>query len=193
MKNEKKRTIESYVEEAKTDIFIYFFVYGFFIIGIILLAIKLQAIFIYLIILPFICFFINRILVYKKVIRINKYLNTNRLKEVGQNILFWNNDNYFLTEEYFIILNKKVVDVFSYQDIKTIQKEINYYLSSHASHHDYLYIKLNNNNTYKIIIRFNSSHFSLQNAIDISDFFIKKNENIIIEEPIVKVCDKILK
>ena len=44
MKNEKKRTIESYVEEAKTDIFIYFFVYGFFIIGIILLAIKLQAI-----------------------------------------------------------------------------------------------------------------------------------------------------
>ena len=79
MKNEKKRTIESYVEEAKTDIFIYFFVYGFFIIGIILLAIKLQAIFIYLIILPFICFFINRILVYKKVIRINKYLNTNGL------------------------------------------------------------------------------------------------------------------
>ncbi len=193
MKNEKKRTIESYVEEAKTDIFIYFFVYGFFITAIILLAIKLQVVFIYLIILPFICFFINRILVYKKVIRINTYLNTNGLKEVGQNILFWNNDNYFLTEEYFIILNKKVVDVFSYQDVKTIQKEINYYFGSHASHHDYLHIKLNNNNTYKIIIHFNRSHLSLQNAIDISDFLIKKNANIIIEEQIVKVCDKILK
>ena len=176
MKNEKKRTIESYVEEAKTDIFRYFCVYLFFIIGIILLAIKLQAIFIYLIILPFIYFFINRILVYKKVIRINKYLNTNGLKEVGQNILFWNNDNYFLTEEYFIILNKKVVDVFSYQDIKTIQKQTEYHISKHSHIDEYLILKLKNEKSYSILIC--SNLLTISNNIDISKFLLSKNKDI---------------
>ena len=47
MKKNTPRTIDSYIEEAKTDILIYFFVYFALIIGVIVLAYMEQE--------PFIC------------------------------------------------------------------------------------------------------------------------------------------
>lgn len=190
MKKNTPRTIDSYIEEAKTDILIYFFVYFAFIIGVIVLAYIEQVPFICCLTILFLLMFLQRVFTYNKIKYIKKKIEEQGSLDKVQNIVFWNNNHYFLTEEYFVILNKKDVDIFSYQDIKTIQKEIRYNLGSDICPPDYLYLTLNNGKKYKIIIRFNQQHFSLQEAVDISEFLLSKNKDIIEEELIIKIHDK---
>lgn len=190
MKKNTPRTIDSYIEEAKTDILIYFFVYFAFIIGVIVLAYIEQVPFICCLTILFLLMFLQRVFTYNKIKYIKKKIEEQGSLDKVQNIVFWNNNHYFLTEEYFVILNKKDVDIFSYQDIKTIQKEIRYHFGSDICPPDYLYLTLNNGKKYKIIIRFNQQHFSLQEAVDISEFLLSKNKDIIEEELIIKIHDK---
>jgi hypothetical protein len=190
MKKNTPRTIDSYIEEAKTDILIYFFVYFALIIGVIALAYIEQEPFICCLTILFLLMFLQRIFTYNKINSIKKKIDEQGSLDKVQNIVFWNNNHYFLTEEYFVILNKKDIDIFSYQDIKTIQKEIRYNFGSDICPPDYLYLTLNNGKKYKIIIRFNQQHFSLQEAVDISEFLLSKNKDIIEEELIIKIHDK---
>lgn len=190
MKKNTPRTIDSYIQEAKSDIIIYFFVYFALTLGVIVLAYIEREPFICLLIILFLLMFLQRIFTYHKIKFIKKKIDEQGLLDKVQNIIFWNNNHYFLTEEYFVILNKKDVDIFSYQDIKTIQKEIRYNFGSDICPPDYLYLTLNNGKKYQIIIRFNQSHFSLQEASDISEFLLFKNKDIVEEELIIKVHDK---
>lgn len=190
MKKNNPRNIDCYIQDAKSDIIIYFFVYFTLITCVIVLAYIEQEPFILCLTILFLFMFFQRVFVYRKIKFIKKKLEDKNLLDKVQNILFWNHNHYFLTEEYFVILKKKDIDIFSYRDIKTIQKEIRYNFGSDICPPDYLYITLTNGKKYKIIIRFNQQHFSLQEASDISEFLLSKNSDIVVEELIIKVHDK---
>ena len=190
MKKNNPRNIDCYIQDAKSDIIIYFFVYFILITCVIVLTYIEQKPFILCLTILFLFMFFQRVFVYRKIKFIKKKLEDKNSLDKVQNILFWNHNHYFLTEEYFVILKKKDIDIFSYRDIKTIQKEIRYNFGSDICPPDYLYITLTNGKKYKIIIRFNQQHFSLQEASDISEFLLSKNSDIVVEELIIKVHDK---
>lgn len=90
-----------------------------------------------------------------------------------------------------IIIENNIVNCFPYSDITSIRKEINYIFHSHSSNFpDYLYIVLNNNIEYKILI-FNTCLTS-EKYCNISSYLLNKNKDIIIEENIVKINHRIL-
>ncbi|HIT23745.1 MAG TPA: hypothetical protein IAD45_04945, partial [Candidatus Faecimonas intestinavium] len=72
MKKNTPRTIDSYIEEAKTDILIYFFVYFAFIIGVIVLAYIEQEPFICCFTILFLLMFLQRVFTYNKIKYIKK-------------------------------------------------------------------------------------------------------------------------
>ena len=119
MKKNTPRTIDSYIEEAKTDILIYFFVYFALIIGVIALAYIEQEPFICCLTILFLLMFLQRVFTYNKINSIKKKIDEQGSLDKVQNIVFWNNNHYFLTEEYFVILNKNDVESII-PNIKTI-------------------------------------------------------------------------
>ncbi len=85
-----------------------------------------------------------------------------------------------------IMIENNIVNCFPYSDIISIRKEINYSFNSYSSNFpDYLYIILNNNMEYKILI-FNTC-LSSEKYCDISSYLLNKNKDIIVEENIVKI------
>lgn len=184
------RTIDSYITEAKVNIFIYFVVYFVLCFGVFVLAYIEKTPFICIFSFYFFLRFLQRVFIYRKIKNIKKRLEEQGLLDKAQNIIFWNQNHYFLTEENFVIFNKKSIDIFSYQDIQTIQKEIHYHFGSATCPPDFLYLTLNNGKKYQILIRFNQSHFSLEEDLDISEFLLSKNKAIVEEELIIKVYDK---
>lgn len=181
-KEKKKLTIDEYIDIGKGDITVYAFV------TIILLAISLwfgikynfyfHLLFIGLIMIGRVSERIDTLLTLKK---IKRYLVDNNLLDKIGNIDYWNDRYYFLTDNYMIIKQKKEIFSFKYSEIERIFKESYFELSKHSYSQEHLHIIVNDND-FKILI--STTVLVGENFRDISDYLIKKNPNIIVDETI---------
>ena len=109
--------------------------------------------------------------------KIDEYLKDNDLVNKIGKIEYWNEKNYFLTENYVIIFVDKKVRVFSYSDIASISKENDVKLKRYSRLDEYLVITLLNDEQYRILSY--TSVLTNEKYKDISDFLLNKNSNII--------------
>lgn len=109
--------------------------------------------------------------------KIDKYLKDNDLVNKIGKIEYWNEKNYFLTENYVIIFVDKKVIIFSYSDIASISKKNDVKLKSYSRLDEYLAIMLLNDEQYRILLYI--TVLTNRKYKDISDFLLNKNNNII--------------
>ena len=181
-KEKKKLTIDEYIDIGKGDITVYVFV------TIILLAISLwfgikynfyfHLLFIGLIMIGRVSERIDTLFTLKK---IKRYLVDNNVLDKIGNIDYWNDRYYFLTDNYMIIKQKKEIFSFKYSEIERIFKESYFELSKHSYSQEHLHIIVNDND-FKILI--STTVLVGEDFRDISDYLIKKNPNIIVDETI---------
>lgn len=181
-KEKKKLTIDDYIDIGKGDITVYVAV------TIILLAISLwfgikhnfyfHLLFIGLIMIGRVSERIDTLFTLKK---IKRYLVDNNLLDKIGNIDYWNDRYYFLTDNYMIIKQKKEIFSFKYSEIERIFKESYFELSKHSYSQEHLHIIVNDND-FKILI--STTVLVGEDFRDISDYLIKKNPNIIVDETI---------
>ena len=181
MKIKKPRTIDSYITEVKIDIFIYFFVYGFLLSILFYLSYKVLFYpFFVIFLLWFLFAWMKRIQIYYHIIIVKRYLASHHLLDKLGDILFWNNDCYFLTENYFIIVVKGQIEVFSYQDISSIRKETHSFLGRNSHMDENLFITLKNEKQYQILL--SSTLLTIEIQKDITEFLLEKNPHIKVEQ-----------
>ena len=181
-KEKKKLTLDEYIEIGKGDIIVYV------IVTIILLAISLYVgikynfyfhiIFIGILMIGRIVERIDTLLTLKK---IKSYLVENNLLDKIGNIDYWNDRYYFLTDNYMIIKQNKIIDAFKYSEIERIYKESYVELSKHSYSQEHLHIVVNNND-FKILI--STTVLVGEDFRDISDYLIEKNPKIIVDETV---------
>lgn len=129
MTKQKERTIKEYIAIAKADIWVYVAV------AIIILCVLLAICYFYeipwyLAVLCDVLFFVGvlgRIEVYFSLKKIYQYLKKEKLLSKLGTIDFWNEKDYFLTENFMIVLMDGQVYVFSYQDIQSLTIQNQYY------------------------------------------------------------------
>ncbi len=101
-------------------------------------------------------------------------------------ILWWNYDDFFLTDDKIIIVSSKV-DVFPYSDIKSIQKE-RYHKkdNQYPITEFYLHINLKDETHYKIAMySFYGDIVRPYDSIeDATDLLLERNPNIVVEKTI---------
>lgn len=182
MKNKHyHKTIDDYITEAKTDIFIYFVVYLLIFLGGLYLSYRWgEYIFIIILGVWFVFSIIGRVEVLYNVSKMKKYLVCNHLIDKIGNIVFWDNDSYFLTDYYFLIVYRFKVFVFCYNDILSIQKEVCYRRHNSV---DYLHITLKNQDKFDVLIH--SYHMTVSDNKDISKFLLSKNPSILVDDDVV--------
>ena len=108
--------------------------------------------------------------------KIDKYLKDNDLVNKIGKIEYWNEKNYFLTENYVIIFVDKKVRIFSYSDIASISKKNDVKLKSYSRLDEYLAIMLLNDEQYRILLYI--TVLTNGKYKDISDFLLNKNNEI---------------
>lgn len=181
-REKKKLTIDEYIEIGKGDITVYI------IVTIILLAVSLyfgikynfyiHLLFIGLIMIGRIWERIDTLLTLRK---IKTYLVDNNLLDKIGKIDYWNDRYYFLTDNYMIIKQKREIHSFKYSEIERIFKESYVELSKHSYSQEHLHI-IANDNDFKILI--STTVLVGEDYKDISDYLIKKNPNIIVDDTI---------
>lgn len=173
------KTLNDYIKEAKDDMVLYFIILGILIVVQIILyilyGIPVVICFLFLV-LAHLLFTTDKITSYNNVLRINKYLISNQLENKIGNIIFWNEKNYFLTDNYLILVKNFKVHCIDYKDIKTISKRIEIKLNKHSGTNEFLTIELKDNNKYDILIW--TTFLVGEEYKDISDFLIEKNSKI---------------
>lgn len=110
-----------------------------------------------------------------------KYSKNNKLEEETKNILYWNYDTLWLTNNYIIITKGRKVCAFQYQDIKEIKKKEYYaasgYWATPTFHRD-LEIKLHNGQVYKAMMY--NAQMDFEDVIeDVTPILLEKNKDII--------------
>ena len=113
--------------------------------------------------------------------KIKSYLVENNLLDKIGNIDYWNDRYYFLTDNYMIIKQNKIIDAFKYSEIERIYKESYVELSKHSYSQEHLHIVVNNND-FKILI--STTVLVGEDFRDISDYLIEKNPKIIVDETV---------
>ena len=113
--------------------------------------------------------------------KIKRYLVENNLLDKIGNIDYWNDRYYFLTDNYMIIKQNKIIDAFKYSEIERIYKESYVELSKHSYSQEHLHIVVNNND-FKILI--STTVLVGEDFRDISDYLIEKNPKIIVDETV---------
>ena len=181
-REKKKLTIDEYIEIGKGDVTVYI------IVTIILLAVSLyfgikynfyiHLLFIGLIMIGRIWERIDTLLTLRK---IKTYLVDNNLLDKIGKIDYWNDRYYFLTDNYMIIKQKREIHSFKYSEIERIFKESYVELSKHSYSQEHLHI-IANDNDFKILI--STTVLVGEDYKDISDYLIKKNPNIIVDDTI---------
>lgn len=181
-REKKKLTIDEYIEIGKGDITVYI------IVTIILLGVSLyfgikynfyiHLLFIGLIMIGRILERIDTLLTLRK---IKTYLVDNNLLDKIGKIDYWNDRYYFLTDNYMIIKQKREIHSFKYSEIERIFKESYVELSKHSYSQEHLHI-IANDNDFKILI--STTVLVGEDYKDISDYLIKKNPNIIVDDTI---------
>ena len=178
MKNVKEslKTLNDYIKEAKFDMILYFIILCILVILqvvlYILYGIPVAICFLFLV-LVHLLFTTDKIALYNNVLKINKYLINNKLENKIGNILFWNEKNYFLTDNYILFVKNFKVNCIDYKDIKTISKRIEI---RYKGVNEYLIIELNDDKKYDILIW--TTFLVGEECKDISELLIEKNSKI---------------
>ena len=169
----KVKSINEYIIEAKSDLLVYLIFY--------IIIIVIATIFSFYvrhwspIAFSFILIFfvLGRITTYKNIKKIEKHLVDEKIINNIGRILFWNEQDYIITDNYFIIVNRKKVTHFRYNDITELYKKTNY---NRGGFKEYLHIKLKNNKEYSVLIW--TTFLVNEEYKDISKYLLEKNPNI---------------
>ena len=175
-----RKTIDDYIKNAEN-----FFLFPFILLIVLLIIILVTKYYLLLFFVFIILIYFADSLVEKdNIYKIKKYLIQNDLIDKIGNVYFWNEKDYMLTDNYFIIVLNNKVNVFKYEEIEKIYKKIfwgdeevktRHYLSK-VPVYEYLYISLKSNKNYRVLIW--SSHNQNEKLMDISEFLISKNPKI---------------
>ena len=186
-KNDRRETLDDYISIAKTDVYVYLVVTLISLTVWILTFIKQNEVWyikLFFIVVLTLCFFgawfIGKIRAYYNLNKIKKYLIVNGLIDKIGKILYWNEEYYFLTDNYFVIYQNKKTTAFLYSDIKEIYKTYDYSVGHNSHYSEKLVIILKNNKEFSVIIY--STLLFNEEMKDISDFLVSKNKNIIISD-----------
>ena len=181
-KEKKKLTIDEYIDIGKGDIIVYI------IVTVILCTISLYIgikynVYILLLLVAIITIgrTVERIDTLITLKKMKSYLIENDLLDKIGNIDYWNERYYFLTDDYMIIKNDKIIYSFKYSEIIRIYKENNTKIGRHSNSQEYLHI-VTNDNDFKILIA--STILVGEDFKDISDYLLEKNPNIRVDETI---------
>ena len=181
-KEKKKLTIDEYIDIGKGDIIVYI------IVTVILCTISLYIgikynVYILLLLVAIITIgrTVERIDTLITLKKMKSYLIENDLLDKTGNIDYWNERYYFLTDNYMIIKNDKIIYSFKYSEIIRIYKENNTKIGRHSNSQEYLHI-VTNDNDFKILIA--STILVGEDFKDISDYLLEKNPNIRVDETI---------
>lgn len=181
-KEKKKLTIDEYIDIGKGDIIVYI------IVTVILCTISLYIgikynVYILLLLVAIITIgrTVERIDTLITLKKMKSYLIENDLLDKIGNIDYWNERYYFLTDNYMIIKNDKIIYSFKYSEIIRIYKENNTKIGRHSNSQEYLHI-VTNDNDFKILIA--STILVGEDFKDISDYLLEKNPNIRVDETI---------
>lgn len=170
-------SLNTYINASNIDILIYSFLLIIITVILLIVCYKTHCYYILLIDIFILNSLISRIEVKFNLNKIEKYLiDKNLFNEIGK-IEYWNEKNYFLTENYVIIIVDKKVKTFSYSDIASISKEKDVKLRRYSRLDEYLVITLLNNEQYRILSY--TTVLTNEKYKDISDFLLNKNSNII--------------
>ncbi len=170
------KTIDDYIAIAKSDIYVYIVVTILVFIGLLYIIITTNC-YIYLLFnMVMLIFTADKIYVYFNLNKIKKYLIQNNLIDKIGTIEYWNEMNYFLTNNYMIISYKNKIYCLKYSDISTIYKETRFNNGEFDSIEKYLHLVLNDGEEIEILIW--SSALRTEEFKDISDYLLSKNPNI---------------
>ncbi|MCI9585758.1 MAG: hypothetical protein HFH45_03905 [Bacilli bacterium] len=170
------KTIDEYIAIAKSDIYVYIVVTILVFIGLLYISSTTNC-YIYLLFnMVMLIFTADKIYVYFNLNKIKKYLIQNNLIDKIGTIEYWNEMNYFLTNNYMIISYKNKIYCLKYSDISTIYKETRFNNGEFDSIEKYLHLLLNDGEEIEILIW--SSALRTEEFKDISDYLLNKNPNI---------------
>ncbi len=176
----KASIFESYIKENKNDITVYLIV--LIIVSIVLFIIGKITNFYYILFLDIflISALLSRVNARKNIKQIEKFIYDNKYDEKIGKIEYWNEFNYFLTENYIILLENKMIEVIPYNKIKSIcyENKINLGYIGHIDRN--LYVILENGNKYKFLVH--STLLVNEKTKDIGIYLQTKNKNIEIIE-----------
>lgn len=168
---------EKYIKENRNDIIVYFIV--FLVVTVILFIIGKITNFYYIMLLDI--FLINTLL--SKIStkfnlkRIEKYVYNNNFSNKIGKIEYWNEYDYFLTEKYIILVEKKNVVIVDYNDIEFLYYKNDIHLNQINSYIDReLYIILKNKKEYKFLT--GSTLLTNEKTRDIGSYLKSKNNRI---------------
>lgn len=177
--NTTSKILNDYIKEAKSDMILYFIILGILIIASIVLyilyGISVAVCFLFLV-LVHLLFTTDKIVSYNNVLKINKYLINNQLENKIGNIIFWNEKNYFLTDNYILLIKSFKVHCIDYKNIKTISKRIEIKTNKHSGVNEFLTIELKDNKKYDILTW--TTYLTGEEYKDISEFLLEKNPKI---------------
>ena len=184
-KEKKKLTIDEYIDIGKGDIIVYI------IVTVILCTISLYIgikynVYILLLLVAIITIgrTVERIDTLITLKKMKSYLIENDLLDKIGNIDYWNERYYFLTDNYMIIKNDKIIYSFKYSEIERIYKEDNGKIGEGSYFQEYLHI-VSSENEFKVLT--SSTILVGEEFNDISEYLLKKNPNIKIDETIDNV------
>ena len=171
IKKSKHKSFDEYINEKKWDIIIRVIIF-ILIIPLIIYFIPsfdfqlmIYAIFVFIL--------IGYLHVYNYYIDIKKYVINNNLTDRIGNILFSNNLNYFLTDNYIIIIKENMINCFEYSEIIKLYKTRKINWGRMSSYSEQLHIATLDRE-YSITIYSTSNSMINENQYDISEFLLEK-------------------
>lgn len=175
----KDLKLDDYISTAKSDVITYI-IATLLIFGI-LLFIGYKVNFYYILLLGLIMPFrvYERISTYSNLKLIKTYLISNNLINKIGKIDFWNERYYFLTSNYLIIVQDKIVYVIKYDQISRIYAENNLEINRFSRYEEYLHI-FALDKEFKILTY--STLLVGEELMDIKDYLLKKNNSIIVDD-----------
>ena len=179
----KNKTVDDYIGIAKTDVIFYFVLAIIIFVGLLIFSLFIKFYYVVFVSLIMIFPIISRIVTYHNLKVIKEYLVEKELLNKIGKIDYWNEKYYFLTENYMIIKQNKMVYAFPYSEIKKIYKETNFKLgggpSRSTSYQEYLHLVLND---YEFKILTYSTLLVSEDYKEIDKYLLEKNPNIEIVE-----------
>lgn len=174
----KKTTLNEYVAISKCDIYVYGIISVILFFFLLYISYKEKVYYILLLDIVVVARTFEKIQTYFTLKKIRNYLIEHELINQLGDIDFWNERNYFLTDNYFVILQNKMVSAIKYSDIQRIFKEKDLQLTRPGGVEEYLHI-LTDNNEYTVLI--NTTFLVGEEYRDISDYLLGKNPSIIVD------------
>ena len=122
----KEKILNDYIEESKIDVYLYIIVALFLFYFLFLVSYQYNFYGFYVFEVIFLLKVFEKITIYKNVQKIVTETEKQNSSLKKEKILFWNENNLFLTSKYFLVLYEGKVQFFEYKeivDIKEFKKE----------------------------------------------------------------------